>query len=233
VIRGSGIQLVVSFFLSGPVVWADQEVYVSLDSAKKECVGNEKCEVKSFSEVGRIGERVFYAAGLCVYPSWSEVEGEARRNCAEERTRGLTFFESLKESGKLKVLFNESAERDLESSYSVQWVNNNDTPIVVIKIEADGTGHGNNSLYWIWNQKARAFRPFDAVYWEKEFFKRAPKGHGAWKGIWPDIKAGEALVGLFRKGDSNCCPSYLGTATLKIDQDRLVLVKAKFERQPR
>ena len=92
----------------------------------------------------------------------------------------------------------------------IQWRNARDgrqgrCAVLNLPIAWEGTAHGNDSEYYI--REAGKWERIEAEEWLKELRTRIPPGLEIWKGVWPKLETMEAEAGLYRGGDSNCCPS--------------------------
>ena len=75
---------------------------------------------------------------------------------------------------------------------------------------------------------AGGLQELDTTAWLETLQKRAPKGLGAWKGVYIDYKTLTAATPLWKPTDGNCCPTG-GRAdlTFRITADAVVLDTAK------
>lgn len=95
------------------------------------------------------------------------------------------------------------------------------------------SGTGNVSAETLFVFRDGGWHEVDITAWIDQLGARLPKDIGAWKGIYPDWRAMTARTPLWREGDGNCCPhAGSATVTLRLDQDRIVLVSLRVSSQP-
>jgi hypothetical protein len=77
--------------------------------------------------------------------------------------------------------------------------------VLELKIALDGTGHGNESEYYL--RKKGAWQKIESKSWVDDVIKKIPPGVQMWKGLWIDLETMTAKAGLYKKDDANCCPT--------------------------
>ncbi len=177
------------------------------------------CGITEAGAFGNVAGRTYYYVIYCIIPDYSSGPGK----CGEEsfpgqyyRERGLGIFVE-EGAGNQTKLFLERGEPDI-------GLNVYEKPVVVknqfgtfmhIPIRLDGTGNGNESEYYIWDNKSTAWKKVNTRSWVSELAKRVPAGLSINKGIWPDMEALTAKAELYKEKDANCCPTG-GTAVVKL-----------------
>ena len=95
------------------------------------------------------------------------------------------------------------------------------------------SGTGNISAESLFVFRDGVWREVDIGSWAGQLAARLPKGLAAWKGVYPDWRAMTAQTPLWREGDGNCCPrGGSATMTLRLEQDRIVLVSLRVSSKP-
>jgi hypothetical protein len=95
----------------------------------------------------------------------------------------------------------------------------------------DGTGHGNESDYYIWDNELRGWKPLNSTRWLEDLSKYLPPGTFVGSGVWPNILSMTAEIYLSRKNDPNCCPSGgIALVKLKVKDDRFQIDSVKINK---
>ena len=92
-------------------------------------------------------------------------------------------------------------------------VHNINGTLLDLPIAVDGTGHGNESEYYI--REASKWELIESEAWLKDLQTRIPLNLQSWKGAWPNLNTMQAQVSLYRDGDGNCCGTG-GTARVRL-----------------
>jgi hypothetical protein len=186
---------------------------------RKEITDIRDCGVTAFGSFGSVDDRLYSYVLYCIIPNYSS--GVAK--CGDESfsanyysARGLGIFVQEKASRQAK-LYLERGDEDLGLYVYEQpaIVKNFFGTIMHVPIRLDGTGNGNESEYYIWNEKTREWRLLDSNSWIEDLQRRIPSGLSINTGIWPDVQTMTAEAYLYREGDANCCPSG-GTAIVQL-----------------
>jgi hypothetical protein len=168
-----------------------------------------ECRVSEFGEFGAVDGETYYYAIYCLIPSDTTENGE----CGDysfiaryHRARGLAVFVRNPSSENARLLF-ERVDREIAMVYSEkpEIVRNSAGTLLYLPVAFDGTGHGNDSDYYL--REAGEWVPIEAAAWLAELGRRIPAGLGIWKGVWPDLRTMQAEAGLYRADDANCCPT--------------------------
>jgi hypothetical protein len=172
------------------------------------------CRVSDFKAFGAVEGQTYYYALYCVVPTYAG----ANETCSSgDRSywadRGLAVFVQGRGSGDLRLLFERVRDIGAYRARPPQIVSHEGRTILYLPIEVDGTGHFNESEYYL--REAGVWQRIEAEGWKEELKRRIPAGLGLWKGIWPDVTTLKAEAGLYRDSDANCCPSG-GTARIQL-----------------
>jgi hypothetical protein len=175
------------------------------------------CRVSDFGEFGSVeGQRYFYAL-YCLVPNDAPDKGQCNDgsfNARYHQQRGLVIFEGDSSGRRVRIIF----ERVTGDIGTVRY----DKPAIIhmaagillyIPVAVDGTGAYNESEYYL--RVNRKWEQVEAQKWTDELKQRIPPGLEIWKGIWPNLQTMEAVAGLYRSSDANCCPTG-GTARIKL-----------------
>lgn len=210
----------------------------TLESLKTRCiefkdihVGSEgidigDCRVTKFDVIGNVDRQTLYFAVYCIIPNDVLNKGKCdseSENARYYQERGLAIFVRNNADGRIQLLF-ERAGLDLGLLYyeRPRFLNMAAGTMLYIPVMQDGTGHGNASEYYLWQDKQ--WRLVESRKWLTELDKRIPAGLAIRKGIWPDLQTMKAEVPLYRHEDCNACPSG-GTAevTLGMENNGIVI----------
>jgi hypothetical protein len=168
-----------------------------------------ECRVSEFGEFGVVDGETYYYATYCLIPNYTTEKGE----CGDDsfiaryhRSRGLAVFVRSPSSENARLLF-ERVDADIGIVYFVkpEILQNGAGLLLVLPITVDGTGHGNQSEYYL--REAGGWAPIEAETWLSELRTRIPAGLEIWKGVWPDLRTMRAEARLYRADDANCCPT--------------------------
>ena len=214
---------------------ARQRCVVSAEVKLGESAGSRDCRVSDFGEIGVVDNQAYFYAVYCVVPDYSPSParcGDGSPVAAYYAERALAVFARDAPQGDLKVLFERFEGSNGDLLYGKPGVFR--TPsgtILYLPIAVDGTGHFNESEYYI--REAGRWERLDSTAWVDVLTKRIPAGLEIWKGIWPDVRTLRAEASLYQKGDSNCCPTGgVARIQLTIRAKRFVLESVVFERAP-
>lgn len=95
----------------------------------------------------------------------------------------------------------------------------------------DGTGGINVSRYYAWSNQR--WESIDTDTWIADLKKHLPPGSEFWKGFWYDLKSLTSHIGVYRKGDANCCPSGgIAKVELTLNGTRFALKSFTVEKSP-
>ena len=184
------------------------------------------CRVSESGEIGKINNHTYYYALYCVIPSHSIKEGTCDSqtfNARYFKKRGLAIFVQEGANEKARLLNSYVCpDIGLYVYDKPDIIKNAFGVILYVPIALDGTGHGNDSEYYIWED--RRWHKIDSVNWLEDLRKRLPSDVELWKGIWPNVQDMTAKAPLYQKGDANCCPSG-GTAeiTLSVENKQFII----------
>ncbi len=229
------------FFAHGtPALGMNNVQSYTLESIKTQCiefkdihVGSEDidigdCRVSKFGVIGSVDGQTLYFALYCIIPN----DALNKDKCDSEsfsaryyRERGLAIFVRDNADEQAQLLF-ERANLDVGLFYYEQprLVNMKAGTMLYLPIVLDGTGHGNASEYYLWQDKQ--WRMVESHKWLIELGKRIPVGLAINKGIWPDFQTMKAEAPLYRHEDCNSCPSG-GTVQLTLDvENNEIVIKA-------
>ena len=188
-----------------------------------------ECKVTESGQFGVVdGERYFYAI-YCLMPG-TEKESKCGDNSfagGYHSRRGLAVFV---QKGEFAELLFERAEPDIGIIYyeNPEIIEIGKTTVLVLKIVIDGTGAGNASEYFSWQD--HKWVPIESEMWQQELRTKIPAGPQIWKGIWPDLRTMTAETGLYKPTDANCCPTG-GRAKIELalENNKFILKKVVIE----
>jgi len=175
------------------------------------------CQVSDFGEFGAVDDQTYYYALYCLIPNYATDNGK----CGDDsfsarfhRHRGLAVFTEDRSSGGLQLLF-ERVISDIGTRYyeKPEIVHNTNGTLLYLPIAVDGTGHGNESQYYI--REANKWEPIESEVWLNDLSARLPPGLQMWKGAWPNLNTMQAQIVLYRDKDANCCGTG-GTARVRL-----------------
>jgi len=166
------------------------------------------CKVSEFARFGVVGGRTYYYALYCIIPNYVEAGscGDSSFAAASHRRRGLAVFVRNPASPRAELLF-ERASIEIASQYSdkPEIIRNRFGTLLYLPIAVDGTGHMNESEYYI--RQGGKWERIDSESWLGDLGKRIPPRVELWKGVWPDLHTMRAEAWFYRSTDANCCPS--------------------------
>lgn len=176
-----------------------------------------ECSVTEFGVIGTVNSQTYYYSIYCLMPDYSIKEGGCTSgsfSAQYNKARAITVFVANGEAGKA-TLWREFAEPEIGLTWhdKPELIANSFGTILYLPIHVDGTGAGNISEYYLWDEKSRQWQKLDANSWLKDI--KIPPGLAINKGIWPDLKNMTAEAYLYRSGDANCCPTG-GTAHIQL-----------------
>jgi len=181
---------------------------IDFKNLKRESGEFRDCKVSEFGRFGAVGGRTYYYALYCIIPNYAEAGscGDSSFAARYHRARGLAVFVRNPSSARANLLFERvSAEIATEYSEKPEIIRNRFGTILYLPIVVDGTGHMNESEYYL--REGGAWQRIEAESWLTETMKRVPPDLAAWKGVWPDLHTMRAEALLYRSNDANCCPS--------------------------
>lgn len=189
------------------------------------------CRVSEFGILGTFKNHTYYYAIYCLIPGYSINEGACASgtfNAEYHKARALAVFVG-DEAKKAPQLLLERAEPEIGTVWyeRPEIVTNAAGTFLHLPIHLDGTGAGNMSQYYLWDEKAADWQSVESESWTKNL--QIPTGLSINKGIWPNLKNMSAEAYLYRAKDANCCPTG-GTALikLKIEDSRFVVKSLTF-----
>ncbi len=176
-----------------------------------------ECRVSEFGMFGVFNNQTYYYAIYCLTPGYSMKEGgcsSTSYNAEIYRARAMAIFVANGEASKA-TLWRELVDPDIGLIWydKPELIVNSFGTILYLPIHMDGTGAGNISEYYLWDERSKQWQKLDAGSWRKEI--AIPPELAINKGIWPDLKAMTAEAYLYRSGDANCCPTG-GTAHIQL-----------------
>jgi hypothetical protein len=164
-----------------------------------------ECHVTEFKEFGMVDKQTYYYALYCLMPNYAGNK-ETCRDSRYHQQRGLAVFVGSRGGTTARLLF-ERATRDIGTLYyqPPQIIRVGKDTVLHLAIAVDGTGHFNQSEYFLRNNGTWA--PMETQRWRNDVGRRVPPGLGIWKGVWPDLDTMTAVANLYKPKDANCCPS--------------------------
>jgi hypothetical protein len=185
-----------------------QKQCIDFKNVKRESGDFRDCKVSEFGRFGAVGGRTYYYALYCIIPSYVEAGscGDSSFAARSHRARGLAVFVRNPASARAELLFERvSVEISTQYSQKPEIIRNQFGTLLYLPIAVDGTGHMNESEYYL--REGGKWKRIEAESWLTETMKRVPPGLAAWKGVWPDLHTMRAEALLYRSNDTNCCPS--------------------------
>jgi hypothetical protein len=180
-----------------------------------ELLKGETCKVKEFGDIGTVEGRTFLYA----------IYGIATKDGVVINTRAAVF--ERRGDGQLRLRL--APDGDGTTFSKPAMLRTGARTLLHIPGSESGTGNFNHEALYLWRNGR--WTDVDTDSWLKTLQKRLPAGLGAWKGIYPDYKTMKAFTLLWRKGDSNACPTG-GTADIALAwaDDKIVLSGVKVHR---
>ncbi len=190
-----------------------------------------ECAVTGFENLGEVDGQNYYYARYCLIPNHSKGQG----GCGSDTFNGsyfqgramAVFIQDGADKARL-VFERASSEIGMFVYDAPELVETAAGTVLVLKIALDGTGHGNESEYYL--REKGAWQKIESKSWVDDVIKKIPPGVQMWKGLWIDLETMSAKAGLYRKGDANCCPTG-GEAHIRvaIENDRFAVKSVKIE----
>ena len=171
---------------------------VSTAEARAGCVaarpeGDETCSVTRFDPIGAVDSHRFHYA---VY------QYRSAQNNALDHMR-IVVFEAVSPDMLRAVAMTET---DPAISYEKpKLLRSGGRVLLRIPGYESGTGNFNRERLFVWRDGQ--WRNVDTATWLDDLARRLPRGHGAWKGIYPDYVTMRTSTPIWREGDGNACPS--------------------------
>lgn len=167
------------------------------------------CAVSEFGKFGAVDGETYYYALYCLIPNYAPDKGkcvDGSFNALFFRQRGLVVFAGDDSNGDIRLLF-ERVSSDIGTLLyeKPQITHGAERTLLYLPIALDGTGHGNESEYYL--REEGKWEPVEAEAWLDDLKARTPGDLSIWKGVWPNLETMQAQAGLYRNGDVNCCPT--------------------------
>jgi hypothetical protein len=223
-------QFVVSMALVTAFSPAQGERFVPLESLKRECIelaevkvspGSDdaaECRVSEFGSFGELERETYYYALYCLIPIYEKNKAQCSDSSFPAQYyahRASAIFVQNGISSQARMLF-ERANEEIGTYFydKPQLIPSQQGMLLLIPIRVDGTGAGNVSELYI--RENGHWISIDTESWRKDLDSKIPKGLQIWKGIWPDYRTMTAEAGLYKEGDTNCCPTG-GKVLIRLD----------------
>lgn len=176
------------------------------------------CAVTSFGEFGAVDGEVYYYATYCLIPRSATEKakcGDGSATARIFRERAMAVFTRGVTDSNVRILFDRAARGFEGRVYDERpaIVQTSAGPALQLSAASDGTGHSNQSEYFL--RKDGQWAKIESRDWLVDLQRRVPGGLRVFEGLWPDLTTMEAKAGLYRPADSQCCPSG-GTANVKL-----------------
>ena len=167
------------------------------------------CFVSESGEFGSTDGQTYYYTLYCLIPNYASDNGRCNDgsfNASYHRQRGLAIFVRDASSSGARLLFERVAGQIGALYYEQpQIIRAAAGTLLYLPVAADGTGHINESEYFL--RDRGEWVPVEAEKWLDDLRRRIPAGLEIWKGVWPNLQTMNAVAGLYRSGDANCCPT--------------------------
>ena len=192
-----------------------------------------ECRVSEFGEFGTVDGETYVYAIYCLIPGYATDKG----NCGDSsfvarnnRARALAVFVRPPSGKTVRLLVErDSSEIGLYSYDKPEIVRSGFGTLLYLPIVVDGTGHGNQSEYYL--RVGGQWDAIDGESWLSDLKKQIPSGLEMRMGVWPDLHTMRAETGLYRAGDANCCPTGgVVRARLAIRSRQLVIESIEIDR---
>jgi len=171
--------------------------------------GFRECKVSEFGKFGSIGQQTYYYALYCLMPNYEPTQAKCGGDsypALSRRQNGMAVFVGNTANARVALLFERIGDQWSTLIYDQpQILKVAAGTLLYLPIRVDGTGHFNVSDYFI--RDNGTWKPVEAEGWLKDLAKRLPAGLEIWKGVWPQLGSMTAEAGLYRPGDTNCCPT--------------------------
>ena len=188
------------------------------------------CRVSESGKIISLGDKTYHYALYCIAPSYSSMEERCSYPPGDEtsnRNKGIAIY-AQNSSSKTVQLILERGDEDLGlySYVKPKFIDNAYGKILYLPVEVEGTGHFNNSDYFIWETTSKTWKRIDSRRWLKDLDKHLPKGSFVASGAWPDLKSMTVVTFIYQEKDPNCCPSG-GTAHIDLTlKDEMLQIKS-------
>lgn len=185
------------------------------------------CTVSAVKKLGNVGDLAIHAVSYCLSTATRKPD---LKNCQNKAV--LVFSQKPGDKNwELQVSYDDVRhEEPALTPDGVALHQHGAASILYIPARLDGTGNINVSRHYAWNNKR--WELIDTETWIAELRKRLPPGSEFWKGFWYDLKTLTSHVGVYRKGDANCCPSGgMARAELALSGTRFVLKAVTLEKE--
>ena len=195
---------------------------ISLDDVKTVCVElpdeqNATCNVEQFGQLGVVYvTRLDYAVYHYADPRDPVLD---RQRVVILEDSGAWVYELFATPGDPAVRYDEPRISKITA----------DRALLLIPGHESGTGNFNREQLFVWRDYD--WHKADTTSWLADLTDRLPAGLAVWKGVYPDYTKMTAETPLWRKADSNACPTG-GRAKIILGwrADRVVLRSVRVER---
>lgn len=170
------------------------------------------CKVSDTGIIGIVGGRTYHYSLYCIIPDYvSSSDGKCDsklRAASYYGKRGLSIFYREGASNNLRLFMDRgSSDIGLYIYDKPQIVKHTFGTLLYVPVRLDGTGHYNESEYYLWDKIRQDWKMIDSTSWHSEARKKLPAEADFSHGIWPNIATMTAVIYLFGKDDPPCCPS--------------------------
>jgi hypothetical protein len=175
------------------------------------------CRVSEFGSIGIFNNQTYYYAIYCLIPGHSIQNGKCGSdsfNAQYYKEQAMAIFINKGLSDEATLLMERSAEELGTMSYGEpELIVNSFGTFLYLPIHVQGTGAGNSSEYYFWDEKSKKWQKLETNSWTQNI--KIPPGLSINKGIWPDLRKMTAEAYFYRSNDYNCCPTG-GKAQIKL-----------------
>lgn len=189
------------------------------ESGRKWQAEKHSCTVGTVTRLGVVGKLAMHAVSYCL------LSGTRKPDAKKCEHNAITVFSHKPGDTHWVAQVSYDDVRHEEPALDpggVALYRHGPAYILYLPARLDGTGSINVSRHYTWNNQRWELIDTDA--WVADLKKRLPPGSEFWKGIWYDMKSLTSHVGIYRKGDGNCCPSGgIAKVSLALNGTRLVL----------
>lgn len=196
--------------------------------------GISDCQVSAYGLIGTVSGRSYYYAIYCMVPDYaSPSDGKCNSETSGYwANRGLAVFYKEGTSSTVKLFMDRgTSDLGLYRYERPEIVTHPFGTLLYVPNRLDGTGHYNESEYYLWNTVLHEWELIDSDSWLKEAREKIPAGDFD-HGIWPEMTAMTADVYLKTKDDPYCCPSGgVATVSLTVKNKKFVITSVRIRKE--
>lgn len=191
-----------------------------------------ECRVASSGRIGPVDGQEYRYALYCLVSRWAEPGVSCMGDSFSSRyaqNRAVAIFAG-REAGEGFELIKGFADPEISMFVYAppEIVESPSGMMLYVPIRLDGTGAGNASAYFLWQQGG--WQEIESESWLDRVAPFIPEGLALRKGAWPELADLSVRIPLYRPEDANCCPEGGELLiSLGIEGRRFVIRSARIE----